>query len=383
MAVLSILSALDAIESIVPAWRTLVDETPSATVYQTPEWTLGWWRALAHDSTPFCVTLFEGARLVGIAPLSLDTVLGARALRFMGTPHDDPNRALVAPSYERIFADAFACGLQEQRGEWDVLRLGELREEHTPLTCACARLTSAWGIHALSANRTSAFALPDDWHAYWQGLARQRRKVLTKAMRQLEQRGTVGFQVFTTPAEVTQQLPIFFAARLKNWKERKRLNKMVLFQQTAIYRDTLQEICIRLAARENVWLARLDLESHPIGWDLVLRVNHTISDYMTTFDAGYAAYSPGHLVFQRLLEYAIAQRIQCVDMGPGAQPYKAWFRAALQTNANSVLYWKRPRSFGFLAQQVARDKALNLIHHVRHSKLLDPSRAQARGKKPV
>jgi CelD/BcsL family acetyltransferase involved in cellulose biosynthesis len=375
MADLRILNDLDAIHALVPAWQELVSRSNTASVFQTPEWALGWWRALPNRSTPFCIALFEQERLVGLAPLYIETWYGSRAIRFMGTPHDDPNRALAEPAYARAFTEAFAQGLQQHARDWDVLRLAELEQEETPLARACAQTVPGLVMRELSASNAPGIHLPEEWADYWKRLSSTHRKKMKTYRRKLESHGAVSFQVITEPERLANELPVFFRARWKNWSERKRLNKMVMFQQTATYRDTLAEICVQLAKREHVWLGRLELNAQPVGWILAFRVNNTLSDYMTTFDVAYAACSPGQLVFQELIRYAITQRVQYYQMGRGAQPYKFWFRATAQINKNHVLFWKRPRSLPGLAQQVAREEALKMIHKIRHSRFFSPTRS--------
>jgi hypothetical protein len=82
---------------------------------------------------------------------------------------------------------------------------------------------------------------------------------------------------------------------------------------------------------------------------------------MTTFDVTMARCSPGHLVLQEILRHAIAEGIERFELGPGAQPYKFWFRATAQTNRHVALYWKRPRSYAYLGQEMARAGTLHMM----------------------
>lgn len=369
MTTLRVLNEPAAIESLRPAWKQLVGNCEAATVYQTPEWALGWWRALGRNSTPFCVALDEGERLVGLAPLAIEPRRGTRTLRFMGAPHDGANCATVERGYERIFADAFATALARHAGIWDVAQLAEPLGHEIQLAQACARRAPELGVHALGLSCTPVVNFQADWADYWKRVSAQQRKMFRKKWRRLERRGTISFQVLTAPETMAEELERLFQARLQNWRERRRLNKMVAFQRTRAYYDTLSGICMELARSGQVWLARLDVDGHSVGWKLAFRVNQTLAGYMTTFDAQFSEYSPGLLTFIELARFAVTHGIKRFDLGCGTQPYKFRFGAEPYNTSTSVLFWKRPQSLLFLGQEIARNGVLT-IRRLRQDHLL-------------
>jgi len=50
------------------AWRSLWRRAPAATVFQSPDWLIAWWRHFAPGQL-LCIALWQGEELVACAPL--------------------------------------------------------------------------------------------------------------------------------------------------------------------------------------------------------------------------------------------------------------------------------------------------------------------------
>src|SRR4030081_1044951 len=60
-------------------WNRLLEENPSSSIFQTPEWLAAWWQAFARDRSLLCLLFADSCgAIVGIAPLYVDPV------RFLG-----------------------------------------------------------------------------------------------------------------------------------------------------------------------------------------------------------------------------------------------------------------------------------------------------------
>lgn len=372
MTMLRVIDERATLEQMVPAWRQLVARCDDASVVQTPEWALGWWRAFAKNSKPFALALFAQERLVGFAPLYIESHLGARVLRFMGPVWDETSRALVEPAYARTFNEALTTHLRARANEWDVLQLAESETEGAHATRACAQGMPELAVRELSVSSMSVLQLSGQWDMYWKRLAPKRRQTINRDARRLQERGAVSFHVITAREELERELERFYRARFENWRARKRLRRMVLIQRTRAYYDAFTAICLDLAAHEQVWLARLDVDDRPAAWDLGFCVNRTFTDYLKTFDVEFSAYGPGFLTMIELLRYALARGIERVELGRGAQPYKTWLRATAQRNVNTALYWKRPLTFAYVGREIARAGLLKAIHQFRHGRNAAP-----------
>lgn len=315
---------------------------------------------------PFCIALWDQDRLVGFAPLYIQTRLGARVLCFMGMPGDDSTRALCEPAYAQTFLAAFGATLQEHTHVWDVLGLTEVDRDPAPLLSAFPA-TLKFGVQPLTDSCQPVVDLSSDWEGYLKRFSHQRRWAFKKMRRLAETYGTVLFEVLTRPEMLCRELALFFEARQNNWRNRGRWNRIVGQQRTPVYFERLTHICALLAERGQVWLARLTVDGHPIGWDLAFCVNSTVSVFMSTYDLAYSKCSPGNLVLYELIHYAIDHHVTRFEMGPGAQQYKLVLGGVAYPNKHYLVYAKRPRSFAVLGHAWARDRAVGLLHRIRHS----------------
>jgi CelD/BcsL family acetyltransferase involved in cellulose biosynthesis len=131
---------------------------------------------------------------------------------------------------------------------------------------------------------------------------------------------------------------------------------MAAVQRSPRFEHALTEACVTLADRRQAWLTHLDVDARPVAWGLAFFVNGTLSEYMTTYDLGFAAHSPGQLRLLALVKYAISRGIRRVDMGRGYQSYKCWFGATAQSTRNVLMYVRRPRTAAFVGRQILRER---------------------------
>jgi CelD/BcsL family acetyltransferase involved in cellulose biosynthesis len=66
--VVQTLDTLGDLQHLSTAWRDLWRRAPAATVFQSPDWLIAWWRHFAPGRL-MCITLWQGDELVACAPL--------------------------------------------------------------------------------------------------------------------------------------------------------------------------------------------------------------------------------------------------------------------------------------------------------------------------
>lgn len=348
-----------ALETLDVHWRQLVERTSGVTVFQTPEWALGWLRACERRVLPFAIAHWAGEQLVGLAPLYIETTWGVRVVRFMGGEHNDSNCLLAEPAEASQLHALVLQAFGQHADKWDVLQLRGLDEDeiwaqHIRRQMPAARLLRQRPCPV------PTITLPDTWQDYWSGLSARRRKSLRLARRRLEAHGEVTCRILTEPGALAEALPQFFAARMDNWRARKQLHRMVAVQRNPGYWSTLTDICLKLAARGCVWLACLQVDRIAVAWDLAFVTNGIVADYLTTYDLRLGCASPGQLVTIELIRWAIEQGAHSFVMGRGAQPYKYWFGAAPRMTENLLLAANRPRGRAYVHLQAMQEDALEM-----------------------
>ena len=76
----------DGIEELLPEWEQLFAADDQATPFSSAEWARAWWTHWAGAGRPFIVTVRDGGRLVGLAPLVLARRGPFRVLTELGRP---------------------------------------------------------------------------------------------------------------------------------------------------------------------------------------------------------------------------------------------------------------------------------------------------------
>ena len=67
--------------ALADAWRDLHEQSGSRSIFLSWEWLHGWWRHFGSGRALWMGAAFEGERLVGMAPLCIETDPGPARLR--------------------------------------------------------------------------------------------------------------------------------------------------------------------------------------------------------------------------------------------------------------------------------------------------------------
>jgi hypothetical protein len=90
-----------------------------------PGWARAWWRHWGDGSKPWLLTVRDGTRVVGLAPLRKRRVLGLRMLRVNEEPGDHWD-VLAVPEYRFAVEEALGDELRRRAREWDALVVARL-----------------------------------------------------------------------------------------------------------------------------------------------------------------------------------------------------------------------------------------------------------------
>jgi CelD/BcsL family acetyltransferase involved in cellulose biosynthesis len=130
-----IVHELSALARMRSEWDALLDAS-DAGPFNAWEWLYPWCRRIAPERRPLILTARDRTgRLVGLMPLGFELrhVLGRQVgrLSFLGETHigSDYLDVVARRGMEEAVTRAFAHGLREMHGGWDVLDLTDLRED--------------------------------------------------------------------------------------------------------------------------------------------------------------------------------------------------------------------------------------------------------------
>ncbi|NLF24672.1 MAG: hypothetical protein GX589_03325, partial [Deltaproteobacteria bacterium] len=113
------------------AWKSILEESETNTVYQSPEWMKSWWSCYAGSGRLLLLFAFEQDVLVGIAPLMaakrrINGVL-EEVVEFLGAENFASDYCdFIVPATRTDVLEALLEWLWQARRHWTVLRLNNI-----------------------------------------------------------------------------------------------------------------------------------------------------------------------------------------------------------------------------------------------------------------
>lgn len=183
-------------------WRALLDHAVAPSPMKSPTWLFAWLRQFGEDDGRRMASLafYDGDALVGLVPLTLRVVrshdlLPIRLLETIGTGESRADEIcsdyvgpIVAADRVADVAEAAAkCLADGVVGAFDEL-LMPMMDGADPFLAAFAAALDAHGMqtHVLDQGASLHVPLPKTFDAYVHALDRDRRYVVTRALRELE-----------------------------------------------------------------------------------------------------------------------------------------------------------------------------------------------------
>lgn len=340
----------EVVTSLAAEWSALCDEGSCNDPFLRPEWFQEFVETFALDILVIVVRrkgkmravlplVRRRALLHGLPVRSIRAVYNLNTPRF-GLVHgsDEAERGPVTQELWSALAgmspwDIFEARLVMQ-GSWmlDVLALA--RQD------AC--ITGVWPMDAapfisLRGDRDGPASAAD----FFTGPRKHFRRELDRRLRRLGELGTVAFHV--SRAYSAETLSRYLDLERRGWKGR---------VGTAAAQDPLvaklhHGFTARMSLLGRLSVYELLLDGRAIAMNINVHCGSTVFHWKTTYDEAYAKFSPGNLLFRRLLTDCMEAGIAEIDFLSPATPNKrVW---ATGEREHSTLYIFRPSFAGRLS----------------------------------
>jgi CelD/BcsL family acetyltransferase involved in cellulose biosynthesis len=304
--------------SLREAWDKLVDRMQRPEVFYTYEWARAVADAYAESLRPWVLLVHEGAELLGVAALAIDSAgcghfLCGTTADYCDLISDPKNRPMLVEIALRELRKAgihnvVLANLPEDSET--VVSLPRLAQSHnyhmgSRLGYECARVNLG-----LSEQRSKLTA----------GL--KKKKSYRYNMNALARQGPVSLSHLTTWSEVEPVLPEFYLAHVARFLSTHRVSNLARTER----RRFLTELGRLLS--QSGWLAvsRMSVGDRAIAWNFGFRFRGSWFYYQPTFESSLAQYSPGVCLLSGIITQACeSPEFQIVDLGLGAEGYKERF----------------------------------------------------------
>ena len=298
-------------------WSDLVERCADASIFQTPEWVLPWWKHFAEGHERV-VTVRRAGRLVALVPLvelrRRGYGLHAKVLAFAGEPLAD-RLGLVVDDTDAEAADVASRALVAGTGDFDVVELSELDVDGAGER-AIARAIRAAGTVAAErvCSRAPVLRLDRPWDEVSQAFSKSLRTRLKRARRRQAERGDFAFTRWQPAADaVPGLLQRFRDIEDRSWKGDRGVG---VFAEGARW-AFMNEIAHGFSARGWLDVATLENSERLIAYRFGFRFRGVFLDFNLAHDPDASEFSPGRTLLDDVVRDSHRIGLKAVDASRG------------------------------------------------------------------
>lgn len=302
------------IGGIESAWRDLACGAESSAPFMQPEWIKAWWHVFGQPGQLRIVTVWNGARLVGVLPLMLSLEkrygLPVRRLGALANDHSPRVDVLIAPDVKGV-TEAIWRHIAATRREWDIFEVPRLLSKSPTLECLSQQArTDGFRFGLWQAELSPFIDLRTKWKSYLAERSKGFRRDIRRKWRRLTQLGHPALEIVVQPSAVAAALQVACEIEADGWKGR----GGSAMQSIANVRSFYERLAEGMAERDMLRLHFLTLDGERIAFDLSIEVGGRIYSLKSGYRDAQAAASPGLMLLLLIVEHYMAQGKHEIDL---------------------------------------------------------------------
>ncbi|MFX0140482.1 MAG: GNAT family N-acetyltransferase [Candidatus Hodarchaeota archaeon] len=296
-------------------WDKLLTESGINNPYLTHDWFRIAFEYFEKKDELFILLVKDEDEVITIAPflISYEKYLGipVKKIRFLENVHT-PFQDIIIAQKRQESLETIVVYLLKNFQMWDILQLMEIRNNSENIKILEDLCNKKNIFHY-------QFFISRSWFVQTnmdseQGVAKIKPKVrreLRRKIRRIERLGKLSFQVITELKDIEKHFDIFFNFHEQTWKGKEK------------NAEFYYKIARKFSQGEEIILYCLCLNECPIAYTFVLKSRNTLFCIKTTYDPSYYAFSPGTIMFHKILENSFRDKvIEKFDIGRGDEYYK-------------------------------------------------------------
>jgi CelD/BcsL family acetyltransferase involved in cellulose biosynthesis len=288
-------------------WRALVELSPGARLFHTWEW-LAAQLSLCWEGRLAVLLVRRGARLVGAAPLVLDREGENGCAGSLSVPESRLDLLCAEPAGGVL--DAVLAHLGRSRRSWSLTlpRCSFASETLAALRTSAPHAGAGTYLCEIAPSRVVRSA--GGWDSYLASRDSHVRREWKRKQNKLERAGAVEFRTPITGSDVARAMADVLAIERTSWKEAEGTSLANELHSTELYSALAEGYATLGWLRLHV----LYLDGKPIAHLFGVRFRNELYALKTSYDAAYAALSPGLLVVLHALRHALAEGCSAIDL---------------------------------------------------------------------
>jgi len=307
-------------------WESLCDECANyVTVFSSHAWYQSWWKCYSADAKLQLFTMWQGDKLVGIAPLMWEKSsfhgLPVRVVGFIQNNQSLHNDFIVMPQFRTLFLQKLLGSVFKQSSQWDSLyfrNISSISDNYKSLVQVLDDQDRKWGKKATPFD-TPYFIPSGSWSDYLDGRSRRTRKTIKNIRNRIRKAGKVSVRHITTLEEFLSCKEDLLKVAQQSWTE-----KGGDALGSAPNKCFFESLSMSAAAKGwlSIWALYLDdkmiaIESHLKAYG---REHALLGHYHSQF----ASLSPGAYLEMTILKHIFEEheRVQLYDFCGSFDNYK-------------------------------------------------------------
>jgi CelD/BcsL family acetyltransferase involved in cellulose biosynthesis len=333
-----IITELQELDSLEPAWNELLGRSGSRNFFLTFEWFRTCWSHLA-DGGRMCVAVAGRAgKVLGIAPLRIKFKEGFRHLGFMGPA--DYQDFIIAPECRSQTLETILQALQYHPG-WDIFELARIPSDAPNFLQLQLAASKIKGMHEIRPTYIAPYIrIETSWDAYWRSLSKNLRSDSRRRLKKLEaEMGGVSFRILDDREEISTNLNVLMNQHIA----RRDARDYSLFRSPA-YRSFYTALAEAFSITGALSIAAMQVGGRTAALSLGFTYGGKYLDLAPSFDEALAKYSIGRLLMAYTIEQSFKANLDEFDLGAGAELYKFEWKPKIRQLYTVTLCPVRPRS---------------------------------------
>jgi len=315
------------LKSLANKWNNILSQSESDSIFLTWEWVFNWWQVYGNGKElRVLVVKDQQEDIVAIAPFYVHTKrflrgLSVNEIRFLGTGEDvspDYLDFIIKKGFENEAINTLVEYLAVKDG-WDVINLTDMLS--TSLNVKAIRNVAA--DHGLVINSSERAICPyirllPDWDKYINSLSNNMRFNIRRRMRNLEKDFRTRYFVWQDMEGLEYAMGRLSSLHHKRWEQKGAEHSFSSKQYNAFHQMVAREF----ALKGWLQLSCLELNDEIVAILYDYRYGNKIYYYQGGFDPSLYKYSPGLVLRAYVIQKAIKDGIEEIDLLKGGYEHK-------------------------------------------------------------
>lgn len=344
-------------------WKTL-ERGSDCHIFQTYDWSIHWYRiiGIANKINLTIAVILKDNDPIIIFPFGMKTILGTQILEFLGGKQSDYQTPLLHSALEKndsILSSAFNLVLKRL----PKFHIAVLTNMPSHFQTSSNPFVKLWNSVAYDVSYSAT--LPKDFGLFQSRLKTKLISDIKRQKKRLENKGVLSFEIITDKIKSDDLILTMIEQKRDRYNRTnvpdylsKEYNRNFYIQHEV---DDNKSFIVHFA------VLRLDDEVIATHWGCIYK------DYfyylMPTYSSKYMVYSPGKILLEFLIEWAINNNIKIFDFTIGGEEYKTiWCDKRMELFHN--IYVNKPYGYiyyyfiSFLGYAKKRKRFWNILRKV-------------------